>query len=307
MKKIIITIRPAARLALLLLLAYVLTVAGCIFKKEIKTNVSPKILAARTADFDELIAIVNRYDKISDLRSSGMKATLTLGKWESGRQSEYRGVPGYVLLRQPSSLHLFIISPVLYKTTIFEAVSNGDEFSAWKRDGNRVYKGRNSSKKLVSDDLPEGIPIRPDHLYQAIIPLGIDPTETGLRISLEESADKIAKYYIISVYKEGTPPLIHIVRRIWIERSELVVSRSQLFDAGGILTSDVKYLEMAPVDGFYLPLKMDITRPEDGYSLALEFTNGSWRVNSGLDDDSFVLTPREGVEIIEMREPPQTL
>ena len=296
------TIRTAARSWLFALLVCVVAAAGCGVKTEIKTDVSPKLLAARVADFDELLAIVNQYEKISDLKSSGMKATLTLGKWESGSQEEYRSAPGYILLRRPSSLHVVIQNPVIYKTAIVEAVSEGDEFSAWLRDTNKVYKGRNSAKKLVSDDRPDGIPLRPDHLYDAIIPVGIDPSEPGLRISLEESADKIAKYYIISVYREGTPPLINITRRVWIERSQLVISRIQLYGDGGRLIGDIAYSEMTPVDGIPLPLKIDIDRQEDGYSLMLEFTNGSWGVNSGLDDDSFVLPAREVTEIILLRE-----
>ena len=293
---------PATRSGLLILLACVLMAVGCGIKKEVKIDVSPRLLAARTADFDELLAIANQYEKISNLQGSGMKATLTLGKWESGSREEYRSAPGYILLRRPSSLHLVIQNPVFYKTAIFEAVSDGDEFSAWLRDTNKVYKGSNSAKELVSDDRPSGIPLRPDHLYDAIIPAGIDPSEPGLRISLEESADKIAKYYILSVYREGVPPLIHISRRIWIERSQLVVSRLQSYDAGGRMICDIAYSEMTPVDGIHLPLKIDIDRPEDGYSLTLEFTNGSWGVNSWLDDDSFVLPPREGTETIVLRE-----
>jgi len=287
---------------IIILLVCVLAAAGCRVKNRIKIDVSPGLLAARTADFDELLAIINQYEKISDLKSSGMKATLTLGKWESGSQEEYRSAPGYILLRQPSSLHIVIQNPVIYKTAIFEAVSDGDEFSAWLRDVNRIYKGRNSAKELVSDDRPDGIPLRPDHLYKAIIPEGIDPTEPGLRISFEESADKITKYYIISVYREGPPPLIHIARKIWIERSQLVISRVQSYDANGRLTGDIAYSEMTPVDGIPLPAKIDIDRPEDGYSLTLEFTKGSWGVNSGLHDDSFVLPLREGAETVVLRE-----
>ena len=279
----------------------VLAAGGCKTKQKIEITVSPKILAAQTADLDKLLAIVNQHEKISDLTNSGMKATLTLGKWESGSQEEYRSAPGYILLRRPSSLRLVIQAPVIIKTTIFDAVSEGDEFSAWIRDTNKIYKGRNSAKELVSEDRPEGIPLRPDHLYEAIIPAGIDFNEPALRISLEESADKTAKYYILSVYREGTPPVIHTVRRIWIERSELVISRIQSYDDDGRLTGDITYSEMTPVGGIFLPLKIDLARPEDGYELTLEFTSGSWSVNPGLEDDGFVLPPRDA-ETVMLRE-----
>ena len=286
---------------LLLLLAGGLAIAGCKVRQERIIDVSPKILAARTAVFSELLAIVNQYENISDLKSSGIKVTLTLGKWESGRQEEYRSAPGYILLRRPSSLHVVIQNPVIYKTTLFEAISDGDDFSAWIRDTNKVYKGRNSAKELISDDRPDGIPIRPDHLYEAIIPAGIDPAEPGLRISLEESADKNSKYYILSVYTEGIQPLIHAVRRIWIERSQLAISRVQSFDETGRIIGDIEYSEMMPVDGFLLPMRINLDRPEDGYALALEFSNGSWGVNSELDDDSFILPHREGAEVVLLR------
>ena len=290
------------KVLLFLPLACALATAGCKAGHEIKIDVSPMLLAARTADFDELLAIVNQYEKISDLKNSRMNATLTLGKWESGSQQEYRSAPGYILLRRPSLLHVVIQNPVIYKTAIFEAVSDGDEFSAWIRDTNTVYKGRNSAKELISDDRPDGIPLRPDHLYEAIIPSGIDLSEHGLLISIEESADKIAKYYIISVYKEGVQPRIHVTRRIWIERSQLVISRTQSFDDVGRLTGDIEYSEMTPVDGFFLPMKINLARPEDGYALTLEFADGSWSVDSGLDDDSFVLPRREGTEVVVLRE-----
>jgi outer membrane lipoprotein-sorting protein len=290
-------------LRVFLILACVLIAAGCKIKEVRETEVSPKILAARDAGLDELLAIVNQYENISDLTNSGMKATLTLGKWESGRQEEYRSAPGYILLRRPSLLHVVIQAPAaLVKPVVFEAVSDGDEFSAWIRDVNKVYRGRNSAKGLVSDDRPDGIPLRPDHLYSAIIPAGIDLTEPGLRISLEESADKIAKYYILSVYTDWSQPVIHVARRIWIERSKLVISRIQSFDGGGRPAGDIEYSEMTPVGDFWLPMKIGLIRPEDGYELMLEFTNGSWKVNSGLDDDSFILPPREGAETVELRE-----
>jgi len=281
-----------------------LVAIGCGVKREMQFEVSPQILNARDATLDELLTIVNGYEGISDLKSSGMKATLTSGKWESGRQEEYRSAPGYVLLKRPSLLHLVMQSPVIYKTAIFEAVSGGNEFSAWLRNTNKVYQGRNSARELYADDLPNGIPLRPSHLYEAIIPAGVDLENPELRISLEESADKTAKYYILSVYQTDAPPLIRTVRRIWIERSQLVLARVQSFDEKGSLVGDITYFDMMPVGDFLLPGKIDLVRPGDGYSLALEFTNGSWTVNSGLGEDSFLLAPRDGVEVVDLKEKP---
>ncbi|MDR1728904.1 MAG: hypothetical protein LBT74_13445 [Acidobacteriota bacterium] len=284
------------------LLALALGVAGCGVKREVKVDVPSRVLDARDATLDELVAIVNRYGEVADLKSSGMKATLTSGKWESGRQEEYRSAPGYILLKRPAALHVVMQSPVIYKTAIFEAVSSGDGFSAWLRSNNKVYTGRNSARELYADDLPNGIPLRPAHLYEAILPAGIDLGDPELRVSCEESADKTAKYYILSVYKTDAPPVIRTSRRIWIERSQLVIDRIQSFDGRGRLVGEAAYSGMAPVAGVALPAKIALARPEDGYALELDFTPGGWTVDSGLGEDSFALPPREGAETVELKE-----
>jgi len=307
MKKInelLIFTKKSSRAAILgcLLLLCAICLSGCPIKIRIRETISPKIAAARNATLAELINIVNKYDEISDLKNSSLKVALTSGKWESGQQDEYRGATGYVLLKHPSSLHLIIQTPV-FTTALFDIVSTGDDFFAWLRNkANSVYHGRNSAKNLTADDLPQGIPLRPAHLYEAIIPSGINLKEPGLRISVEEAADKTAKYYILSVYKEGTLPVIHTIRRIWIERSQMVVSRQQLFDDAGRMVGDILYSDVESVDGFLLFRKIDLHRPEDGYALKMEFLPGSWSLNSGLDDGAFVLSRMEGAEIVQLKE-----
>jgi hypothetical protein len=294
--------RPLQFLGVLALLVLALAVTGCGVKRELRVEVPPQILAARSASLDELVAIVNKYDGIADLKSSSMTATMTSGEWESGRQEEYRSAPGYIMLQRPSSMHLVMQNPVIYRTPVFEVVSGGDEFSAWFRNTNKVYKGRNSAGELYADDLPNGISLRPSHLYEAVIPAGIDLKNPGLRISVTESADKTAKYYILSVYKEDAPPIIHTVRSIWIERSQLAIARVLSFDEKGSLVGEASYSGMESVGGFLLPRKINMVRPRDGYSLGLEFTAGSWTVNSDLGEDSFVLSMGAGAEVVELKE-----
>jgi hypothetical protein len=230
-----------------------------------------------------------------------MKVTLTYGKWESGLQEEYKGAPGYILLRKPDSLHLVVQNPITL-TAIFDVLSVGDEFSAWIPSKFKFYKGRNSARELVAEDLPGGIPLRASHIFEAIrpqIPM-IDPKD--LRISIEEIADKSAKYYILSVYKEGTLPRISTMRRIWIERSQMAISRQQIFVENGQMVGDIDYFGMAPMDGFFVPQSINMTRPEDGYALKMEFKAESWKINKGLKDEGFILSPPAGAEVIFLKD-----
>jgi hypothetical protein len=275
--------------------------SGCAVKRRVDISVSPKIAAAKSATLEELIDLIGKYKKISDLKCLGLKVFLTTGKWESGKQEEFKGAPGYILLRRPSSLHLVLQSPVLIKTALFEMVSSGDDFSAWLRSKNKVYIGKNSARELIAEDLPGGIPLRPAHIFEALLPSDISK-DADHRVSLEETTDKIAKYYILSLYKEGMPPRIHTIRRIWIERSQMVISRQQFFEPDGRMICDIEYDEMEQVGEFYLPDRINLNRPEDGYSLKMEINKNSWRINSNPGDDAFILAHRDGAETVYLKD-----
>jgi outer membrane lipoprotein-sorting protein len=285
---------------LILLMVSALLATGCNIKRKVNIEVSPKILAAQKASFEELLDLVKRYDRITDI-SCRIKVTLTAGKWESGQQEEYRGASGYILLRRPDSLHLVVQNPITH-SAIFDVLSVGDDFSAWIPSKLKFYKGKNSARELVADDLPGGIPLRAPHIFEALLPHIPDINSREFRVSVEEVADKISKYYILSVYKESAPPRIHTIRRIWIERSQLSISRQQIFDEDGRMLSDMEYLGMAPIEGFYLPLGINLTRPEDGYALKMEFRSDSWKINKGLKDDGFILSPPEGADVIYLKD-----
>jgi hypothetical protein len=287
-------------LGLILCLIALTATTGCV-KKKIRMQVSAKILQAKTASFDELISIVKKYDQIRELSSNGLKAKLTYGKWESGEMERYRDAPGYILLRKPDSTHLRILNFVT-KTTVLDILSVGNEFSVWIPSQNKFYLGDNNAKELVSEDLPNGIPFRGGHIFEAIFPQSLKLDAPELLISLEEATDPEAKYYVLSQYKKGAVSRIHAIRRIWIERSELAVARQQIYLDDGRLASDIKYSTMEHVNEFLLPLKINIDRPLDGYTLELEFKSNSWRINNDLPDDAFILKPPEGAEIVHFKE-----
>lgn len=274
---------------------------GCRVKEKIEFEVPPKISQAKTAAYDELLDIVKNYEQIRELSSNDLKVGFTYGKRESGKLEKYRDGSGYILLRRPDSIHLVIQNP-LTKTQLFNVLSVGNEFKVWYPRENKFYVGDNRAKELVSEDLPNGIPFRGTHIYEAIFPQGIRLDLPELRISMEEATDETAKYYVLSIYKEGVPSRIYPVRKFWIERSELVIARQQVYLEDGRLVSDIHYSDMEQVNGFLLPLKILIDRPVDGYELKLEFKSKSWRINNNLPDEGFILNPPEGAELIYLKE-----
>jgi hypothetical protein len=291
------------RIGLALFILIGLLSAGCTISRTIRTEVPQKILSAKTASADELLGLIQKYDEINSL-SSILDITYLSGRKESGVIREIRKQPGYILLKRPDSTHL-VVQNFVSKLTELEVLSVENELSIWiRRQGNRLYVGKNSAKELIAEDTPDApgftIPIRGGHIFEAVFPQGIKIDAPGIRYSKEEESDSEAKYYILGFYREGTGHRIHMDRRIWIERSTLTIARQQVYLDDGRLVSDITYSNVALIDGFYLPLRINIDRPSDGYALRLEFKK--WRINPDLADNAFALTSHAGAQIIHLKE-----
>ena len=287
-------------------LALVLVNAGtaCSVKRTVTVSVPAKVLQAKTATFDELLALLKSYsDKLSSLSSTTLRVSFTSGKIETGKLQEYRSAPGYVLLKTPDSLRLNIQNP-LTKTSIVELASTGDEFSLWYPRDNKYFVGRNSAKEFDAEG--SGSPAfaaRPAHIYEAIIPQRIALDDARVRVSLEEDQDTTSKYYLLSIFQDVGQKRLRPLRRLWIERSELVVVKQQTFEEDGRIASLIQYSNITPVEGLRLPLSIRIERPSDGYVLDMQFK--AWRVNPEVPPTAFVLSPPQGAQRVVLKEKPQ--
>jgi hypothetical protein len=291
--------------------------SGCI-KTGYVVPVPANLAQDKTASFDELIKIIHTDDSLKSLQCSNIKATLTLGKVESGKLEEFRRSQGYILLKRPDLLNLRINSPI--GGALLELFSKDDQFDAWFRG--KMYTGKNSAKgDLVPDNGEEfKIPARPQHLFDAIMPPAIDAS--GVFVSLEEQtaqklgSDEItvkqknnrrqknqaietARYYVLSFGRQGAGNRIHVFRKTWIERTGLTIARQQMFSEEGQIVGDCQYFERIQIDGVSLPLIINIDRPSNGYSLKLECTG--WKVNPDLEDKVFIIN-RPGAETIHLIE-----
>jgi hypothetical protein len=299
--------RIPLRVVSIFLLVILASNAGCSVKRTVKVRVSPNILQAKSAAFDELLDIVRSYDKIEGLSSNDLRITLTSGKRESGELQKYASAPGYIVLRRPDSTRMVVQYPVT-KTTILDLLSVGDDFCVWVPRENKYYTGKNSAKELVAEDLPDspGFTLRATHIFEAIIPHGLLPGAPGMLVEAEEDPGADAAYYVLSVFKEdagvteGAARRIHAIRKIWIERSGLTIARQRVYQEEGRVVSDITYSEVTQVGGFALPLKIRIDRPLDGYTLDMEFR--TWRVNPDLPDSAFILPPPAGAQVVPFKE-----
>jgi outer membrane lipoprotein-sorting protein len=285
-----------------LILLIGITASGCGIRKTIKVEVSPKILQAKSVNFDQLLDLLDENaDKIVSLSSSTMKASYTSGKIEGGILQAYRSAPGYLLIKRPGSIRINIQNPIT-KTSVADMLSVGDAFSIWSPTQNKFYSGKNSLKEIVASGDGENLSIfiRPTHILTAIMPSKIIRDGPCVHIALEEGQDDRARYYILSTYENSCGLKLFPTRKIWIERSELAVVRQDIYEAEGKLAETVQYGNITSVEGIRLPLSVRIERPADGYSLDLTFQN--WKLNPDLGDDVFLMTPPDQAQRIELME-----
>jgi outer membrane lipoprotein-sorting protein len=287
---------------LALLVLSLLAFSGCRIKKTIKIEVPQKVLQAKTASFEELLGMLQSYEKIQSL-SSSLEITYSFGKKESGVIQEIKAQPGYIVLKRPDSTHL-VVQNFVTKTRELEVLSKEDDLSIYYRRNNALYAGKNSAKNLTIEDAGGAgsfsIPIRGGHIYEAIFPQSIRIDAPGFLYSEEEESDPGAKYYVLNIYREGATRRIHIVRKLWIERSSLAIARQQVYLDDGQVESDIAYSNETEINGIKLPLRIHIDRPLDGYALNLEFK--SWRIDPDLPDNAFSLKLPDGVQIIHLVE-----
>jgi hypothetical protein len=277
-------------------LSAIFALSGCLVKKVIKVSTLPE---GKVVETDELIKAIQRYQQITSLTCKNFELSYTSAKKkEAGILEKYRGLRGYILLKRPESVLLNLQVPVV-KTTLFKLISVGDSFSLHYPRDNKFYLGKNSIKELVVDKF--SFPIRGSHIFEAIFPQAIKLDSPGIWISNEEQSDALARYYVLSIFRQGAPPAMHILRRIWIERMGLTITRQQVFSEDGKVVSDISYSKKTIVDRFSLPRNIHIDRPLDGYVLDLEFNN--WEMNSpNLTDDVFEMASPPGVRVIDIED-----
>src|ERR1700686_5709307 len=133
----------------------VLSTSGCVFRTR---PVEEKYSTAPLKDSTQqgLIDTVNQ--QAQSIHS--LKATVDIdsssGGVKKGHVTDYKEIRGYVLARQPNSLHMIGLMPIV-RTTAFDLVSDGNEFKLWIPPRNRFVIGRNGMPTQNTDQPMENI------------------------------------------------------------------------------------------------------------------------------------------------------
>jgi len=251
---------------------------------------------------DELL---DKYNKIARGVKS-VNATVDLrpvaGSKYSGVIEEYHEVKAFLLAQRPAQIRMIGQAPVV-GTTIFDMASDTEMFRVYIPSKTKFLIGsvtaeRNSNKPIEN--------LRPQHLLEALLWPEVRKEESVL---FEEFNDEIARYYVLTVLRGGYRT--EILRKIWFDRSDLLVSRLQTFGPKGILLSDVHVSDWQPVVGDQehpgpsapgtvsaFPRQIRIERPHDDYRLDLQIIKLA--LNEDLPPERFKLDQPAGTELVRV-------
>lgn len=283
-----------------------LPAAGCITIKR-RTEVKKEDIRPQLESSEQ--DLLARYNgQVRAVRS--LQATVDLipstGTTYSGVIEEYHDVPGFILAARPATVRVIGQAPVVAKN-IFDMVSDGKEFRIYIPSKNAFLIGPTAlirpSKKPLEN-------LRPQHIVEALFWPEFSP---GDNVLFEQFDFSVSRYYILTLLRQAGSGKFEIARKVWYSRTDLQVSRVQLFGPGGKLDSDITYSDWEPVtapvseaSGKQEPASfardIHIWRPQDDYKLEIKIEKLT--MNESISPDRFELAQPTGTDLVRVGEEP---
>ncbi|HKI25355.1 MAG TPA: DUF4292 domain-containing protein [Candidatus Sulfotelmatobacter sp.] len=241
-----------------------------------------------------------------------LKATVDIdssaGGVKKGHVTDYKEIRGYVLARQPASLHMIGLMPIV-RTTAFDMVSDGQAFKLWIPPKNRFVVGRNDIPTAITDQPMEDI--RPQNIYEALLIPRVDPNseiavlENGYEILHDAKGHRILQEdYELTVIQKRDKGW-GLERKIVFGRVDLKPHRQFIYDEDGKVVTDARYAEYKEYDGVSFPSRIEISRPQEEYDITLNMLKVD--INKPLTDEQFVLEQPAGAEVVHLDRPQSSL
>jgi hypothetical protein len=277
-----------------------LQAAGCITIKRRTEVKKEEIRPQLESSEDNLLA---RYN--SQVRAvQSLQATVDLipstGTTYSGVIEEYHDVPGFILAQRPATVRVIGQAPVVAKN-IFDMVADEKEFRIYIPSKNSFLVGPTALVRPSKKPLEN---LRPQHVVEALFWPELTPSANVL---FEQFDFNVSRYYILTLLRPRESGKFEIARKIWYSRTDLRVSRVQLFGAGGKLDSDIGYSDWEPVtaaegapatDLASFARDIHIWRPQDDYKLEIKILKLT--LNEPISPDRFELAQPAGTDLVRV-------
>ena len=272
-------------------------------KKNIPAAVRPVALeAAREELLEKYNAMAHGVKSIN----ATVELKPTAGSNYSGVIEEYHEVKAFLLAERPAEIRMIGQAPVVGKT-VFDMVSDGQTFRVAIPSKNKFFVGQVAVERASSKPIEN---LRPQHLLDALLWPEVRKEEAVL---FEEFNGESGRFYVLTVLRGGYQT--EILRKIWFDRADLQVARTQSYGPRGVLVSDSHFSDWQPVVGDQeqvaatlsgvtsFPREIRIERPHDDYRLEFVFTK--LLLNQEIPADRFKLEQPSGTELVNVGEGPE--
>lgn len=263
-----------------------------------RVEVPGAIQKAQTATLPELVKRFNdRWAGIHSLTVSRFNIELTSGSLEVGYFEEYRTARGYLVAADTGGIFVNILNP-LTNSSVLTMASQEQQFQIWIPRDNQYITGSTDVQLKEENPLYN---VRPVHILEAVLiePLALDSPDDV--VLWEEQQDERFSYYVVTVARrpERDNSVSELIRKIWIERSELRLVRQQYYE-GPQIRSVILYADPFPVGEKWIFSEVVLERPQDHYSLRFEVETGGVRLDRPIKAGDFDLPVPPGAEVIRV-------
>src|SRR6266481_5746117 len=277
---------------------------GCGHGKVVTGHIVVPQVVAKDATREELLEAYNLIARNTKTLNATVELKPTAGSKYSGVIDEYHEVKAFLLAARPAEIRVIGQAPVI-GTTVFDMASDGEIFRVSIPSKNKFLIGPVAQERASSKPIEN---LRPQHLLDALLWPEVRKEES---VTLREYNDENSRYYVLTVLRGGYQ--VEVLREIWFDRADLLVSRLQTFGPKGLLLSDVQLAKWEPIDNAAgqsaaapvpgtasFPRALRIDRPHDDYKLDLQITKIS--LNEAIPAERFKLEQPAGAEFVRVGE-----
>jgi outer membrane lipoprotein-sorting protein len=266
--------------------------SGCASRTK---KVTPPASAPKPALVASRQELVDRYNRQAEgVRSlhGTVRLKAETGSAFAGVIKEYRQITAIVLAEQPSSIRVIGQAPVV-GADIFDMVSDGKTFRMYVPSKKQFLVGpakvEQAGKKAIEN-------LRPQPIFDALLWPKIGSEETVvLEQEFEEQPPE--RDYVLTVMRRAGDG-IEIDRRIWFDRSDLNVSRVEIYGPVGRLESDIRYAVWSGEPAY--PRQIVLWRPHEDYRLEIDVVRLS--MNEAIPPAQFELAQPAGSTLVKVGE-----
>jgi Domain of unknown function (DUF4292) len=291
----------------LFLLVAILPTAGCVFRTR---PVEEKYSTAPLKDSSQqgLIDIINRQAEAIHSLKATVDIDTSAGGIKKGHVTDYKEIRGYVLARQPGSLHMTGLMPIV-RTTAFDMVSDGQHFELWIPPKNRFVMGLNKMATPNTDQPMENI--RPQNIYDALLIPAVNPeseiavVENGYETLHDSKGHPVLQEDYELVIIRRSDKGWELARKIVFGRTDLKPHRQYIYDDKSKVATEAHYADYKDYDGVSFPSRIEITRPQEEYDITMHLLKVD--MNTTLTDEQFVLEQPAGAQVVHLDRPQSSL